>query len=347
MKHIKYISIVLLFIILACNKEENIIYINSDTITVKKPSVLLIIDENGIGDIFYYDRIFKATIETCQKNNIVLYTDFLNEFNNAELNFEILNNYTKYLLTKSSKLLVIIANSKYENYLKKLDLSHKNDSVEYLFLESRTKIDKIHTLYLPMYGASYLSGKISYLNFNNYAVVVMANEINNELNDIYSGFYDGFTTNEMQATCDKLVLSKDGSGFNMADSVYRLYFERIFNYYVCLPACGNTVQGILRGNRDYNLDVKIIGMDIDMTPYDKNIPFSIVKNVDLAIKDFINDWYSNKNLPQHLNLGLESGYVDVVWSKNGVVSEEIFNECITKYKEEAILKENDYENCYK
>lgn len=78
-----------------------------------------------------------------------------------------------------------------------------------------------------------------------------------------------------------------------------------------------------------------------MQHYSPDVPFSIVKHIDEAVEMWITRWGKGETMPEHLSLGLSSGYTEIVvsdsYADKGLA--DIAAECY----QDALKKEEEYE----
>jgi len=327
-------SKLLLFLFLAiwlgaCSKEDE-----KDLLDTS-PIVMVIYPIDGLGDRSYADNIYKGVEKAVQEHGLrvlhlvpksndefKVFLTFLKEQDNDE----------------KARTLFIVAESTItdmmDEFLKNLP---DNELYDYLILENRNTYPNIHTLWMPIYGVTYEAGVLARQLKTEAPGIVMANDKSEMLNDGAKGFMAGFGDDEVVNTYT--IIPKNG-GYNLANYVYRLC-DSINTYCdIVLPLCGGSAQGLYRYNRDYpNKSFKTIGFDNDMSLYSPLLPFSCVKYIDRAMEDCIRMWL-DRQLPQHLSLGLDEGYTEIVLAPG---YEESLQKTLNETHQTAINKEKEYE----
>jgi basic membrane lipoprotein Med (substrate-binding protein (PBP1-ABC) superfamily) len=83
------------------------------------------------------------------------------------------------------------------------------------------------------------------------------------------------------------------------------------------------------------------GVDVYQSAYSSRVVGSLVKHIDLIVKDYLDRWIQGEKLPHHQVYGLESQYV--AW----LISAEYqayFGDFVEEHLSEAITKEQAYED---
>lgn len=124
----------------------------------------------------------------------------------------------------------------------------------------------------------------------------------------------------------------------MQDEAYRYCMEQQGNYMYYFAAAGGSNKGMYRFSREtYNFAV---GMDDDMGFLSSFISMSVVKHMDWVIINLIGDLLNNKKIPYHQVFTYESGYEEMVFSKE--VTEDWFLD-ISHIKNRIVEIEQRYE----
>lgn len=333
----RYIVPIIMIALSSCHRDEkeNIIETYPQTDMLKKNTVLLYMQEKNFGDIIYYDKILEAIATECHKNNFELMTFRADaDTTNIEYLQEDFENYEIF----ENKLLVIFAGNEWEKLLEKITIE-KKDNCQIVLLESRKKIDNVNSIYISLYGTSYITGKLMTLyDVPQDFCVVVGNENEPTGKDVYEGFCQGYG---QKVTKD--VLSETTSGRNIPDTAYRRgkYYE---NFDFVIAACGKSGLGINRYNF-YNKSNKFgiinVETDANYSLFD-TYTFSIIKKIDLVINNIVEHFKNNEKQDGVSYYGLSNGYTDI---QAGSYQDQA-NEWIEEYKNEAIQKEEEYEKQY-
>lgn len=310
-----------------------------------RPQIIMLYVGDVFGDISYNDKILLGASEAAEKEDLKLVDLYIDDESISESLVKTLVNSTINELNSSNyKTLVIIPNVNGVEWLKdNLVLKNKSENLTIVVLESRDSMANATSVFLPMYGASFMAGKAMREVYpeRDSLLVLKANDITPTLKDISQGFIDGMNSaNANGLFIQQQILSDGEDGFNMSDSLYLRSYDYNHNYNMILPACGHSVQGLLRFNRENPTSFYTIGVDIDMEPYSNRVPLSIVKNMETLTYDLICKWKKGTTFPQHLNYGIESGYVGVTCSS---AYKSVLNKRLNELKTEGISKEKEYE----
>jgi basic membrane lipoprotein Med (substrate-binding protein (PBP1-ABC) superfamily) len=319
-------------------------------------TLTLMVTPNGLGDNGYNDAaaegIFAFAEETGTRLRLLLPGD--------EPEAEQL--YRQWLTENAAKdsSVLILGSSAYEGMARKYraELSGKGSRV--LLFDSNAAIDGISSVMVSHYGVSYLAGAMSQ-GFN--ALVLAASEGIPSLEESIEGYQDARKAHagEYDGLPCKTTLHylADGEeGFAMPDSAYRyiarrakssfLYNEMIF------PLLGGSQAGILRYLNDDEFSAALMaGMDVDQTGQSSRIPFSVVIRIGDVLNQYLTDWSAGREWPASQRLGMKDGAADivitprfkdhlVVWD-NRYASPDTFQRLYEQYREEAMIKEEAYE----
>ena len=328
----------------------------------------------ALGDIFYYDNISYGLHDAAINNNLLVIEKSCKDWDEAKKNLEILSS----LQEKKDSALVIFAHADFLNLLKSMTLDYSS-LPQLLVLESREiENQSISTVYLPVYGAGYLAGRLlkedtllkSNMDQNRKfrTLCLLSDDKDPLLMDSLKGFSEGIgepygeiydyddifieesKCSEASKTSNLLVLKLDEK--DNPSSVYSLVkivqkSETPFDVY--LPLCGSNVQGVLQYLREsQNGKTTIIGVNMDMHPYSQLVYFSMVKYLDKVLNKCVSQWVAEKKIPHYQEFGLKDGYTELYLPDN--LSEELLDDLQSVIKasfETAVKKEREYEDTFK
>ena len=373
-----------LFSVAGCKNSDDD---NGDSSNSKQPATTSEIDKyiftffppDALGDVFYYDKISYGVHSAALKNNIRCFDIVPEDWDDGKTELQSMFE----IEDRDYTILIILADPGYLPFLKDIE-QPKLKQHKILLLESREiENQAVSTVFLPLYGVSYLAGVLA-KEQSVYTVplekvrslCLLANDKNSIMNDGLEGFAAGF-----HATYDKIYTmfdegseeeesaknlnllamklseseASDGidtsSGFNNASDAYRITrllqnSSSPFNIY--FPLCGASAQGVLKFSREQRAEpFFVIGMNDDMSPYSKQVPFSVVKHIDKAIEKCVTQWISEKEIPHYQEFGLKDGWTELVLSENYSSSAEKFKSIIQEAMETALSKEREYEDSHK
>lgn len=217
--------------------------------------------------------------------------------------------------------LFIVASNEYEQLLTgQLTEKSLTSNKRILFFESDNPTGlPVTTFRLSMYGASYLAGVTAGCCMENVgkdALVVLAHPGDKVIATADAGFRDGFTSVNSSAEVKTEYLADDWSGYISAPLAYQRMSIWTDSYGFIYPVAGGSNQGIYRYTRENEDAPLTAGMDIDQSGLSRNITGSILKRIDMVVYNYMESWLTTGELPESTTLGLESGYVDWVLSKN-------------------------------
>ncbi len=334
----------------SCTKEGNTVYVDDDAVNDTIPVVYFISQQGSLGDLGYIDALYTGTVRATVKGNMkIALAELPTDSTQAESQFRSLLQQ----LTKESqrrKTLMVIANNDMEPMLHRCeDNMREASSVDILLAETDDTTLPLHSLGIQQYGAYYQAGKLvnEGLGSVDSILVVSANPHNTSIQEMREGFAQAIADTGKEDAgkhigVDNIYLSQTNEGFNMQDYAYKLSFTIASKYDLVLPLCGGTAQGFLRYAREYvgSYYFNVIGVDNDMQSYSNLVPFSVVKHIDNAVADWIQQWREGVEMPQHQLFGLSSGYTEIVCSDGAPQLAEVAK----KYYQLSIEKEKAYEN---
>ncbi|MCR4602530.1 MAG: BMP family ABC transporter substrate-binding protein [Prevotella sp.] len=319
----------LLVVVCGCKDDESPLLDTSPIVTV-------VYSTDGLGDRSYVDKIYQGIEKAGLDNGLRI--QHLMPYNLDET-----WRYLEQMLIEHDdgiRRLYIIAESGIEEQMDSFARRvSSNDMTQFLFLETRNTFPNIHTLFMPLYGVCYEAGAlVQAMDDVDHVAIVKGNPHTKTLDYAVDGFKDGYG-NEADKHMEVLHLSDGYGGFDMANDLYQTAYQLDINTDLVVPLCGGSAQGLYRYNREYPLSFYTIGLDADMSPYSPRVPFSCVKHIDRAMEECIKLWKENA-LPDHLSLGLEEGFTELVITPG---YEPRLESKLRQVHQTAISKEHAYE----
>lgn len=331
---------------------------------VRLATVTLMATPNGLGDNGYNDAaaegIFAFADETGTRLRLLLPGD----------ETEAEQMYRQWLAENAAQdsAVLIIGSSVYEDMARRT-LEEEQDKLKglqergsrVLLFESDAEIDGISSVIISRYGVSWLAGAMSQ-GFD--ALVLTATPGITLLEESITGFQEAraaYAGEFEERPCQTTVhyLSEGASGFAMPDSAYRYISRRADKAYIydelVFPLLGGSEAGVLRFlNDNWFATALMVGMDVDQTGQSSRIPFSVVIRIGDVLKQYLADWLAGREWPARQRLGMKDGAADIVitprFSQHLTIWDyrygdpDTFQRLYNQYKDEAIRKEDTYEN---
>ena len=377
MKKAKFITILFaltaafLLVAAGCKSEDSDDGTPSSSASREKPTVAnvcVFYTPGSLGDGAYSDTLCLGVHKTALEKNLSVMDICPTDWKDAE---ETVNMLLKTVgAGNKDKTLYVFADALYSSYL--LPLKDKTlVSETFLLLDSKESAEqKLNTVFMSFYGTSYLAGLAakSLLSQKDSPRVlsVLANDSSAVILDSMNGFASGYGVNlqdikicdgfpsEQVSPEDFDEISEGGfcairfsasedffAGYKSAGFLYNAasVIQASFPFDFYFPLCGSSVQGLLRYNREKGeKSFYTAGVDIDYSPYSKQVPFSVVKHIDSVASDCIKKWLNDK-LPHHQELGLGDGVMELVVSQEFASLAEV----VSGAKNTAVEKEGAYE----
>ncbi len=339
----------------SCTKDGDVIYQTDPADQASTaPLVSVIYDPNALGDRGYNDLIYQGVENAARKNGLrtmqispatvdegLAYLQFL---------FEALG-----AMDDTVRRLVVVAAASYDDYLRKnSSLLESSPNTNLLYLETETPLaGKGSTLYLNYYGAMYEAGAISPIEATD-VLLVGANPHVKTVTDAMQGYTDGFQASPVAIEGQrekKLVTAwlsdQVSGGFTLADSsAIRLMVtqEWMSDRHLLVPICGGSISSFRRIIEMFDI-YDFVGIDCPTVSAHCN--FSIVKHIDRAVQQCIEQWLSPEGMPKHQTFGLADGYTGVEihpYNEDSKLrfSKWLSNDLQQRIHQEAIRKEAEY-----
>ncbi len=311
-------------------------------IEVKK-EIFVLFAPNALGDNGYNDQIYRGVVRYMNEDK---FADAIIDYYNPtslEEGEQIIKRW-KSKDPDGKKQLLVLPGSEYKNVLdEQLQEKPLDTLFQQILLFENHPVDLpgVATFHISMYGASYIAGAIAgKMRF--LPLIVLANSSDSNLIAASDGFKDGYAdcSDEDNKQTDLVYLSDASSGYAMADSVYIKMHEWVQTYDFIFPVMGGSNMGVFRYIRQYPKGVYTVGMDVDQSYLCNQIIGSVIKDIDVVIKEYLDRWSSDEIVPKHAIYGLQSGYIRFQVSEN-------YGEAFAGMAEEAhklaLIKEDEYE----
>ena len=333
---------------LACTKDGDIIYIDDDQVEDNRPIVYFIYKEGSLGDLGYVDGLWRGVTKATDEGDMLLsLAELPSDTAKIDLALSYFFDYMQ-SVGKGRQSLVVIANDYLEPLVHHYESRFIGDSnVSVLLAETKDTTLLCNSIRLPGYGAYYQAGRVAArcLTDVDSIFIATANPSDENISDMRKAFCQGIDDGEAETGrvigVDNYYVSSTSGGYDEPDTLYRMSYDIDQRYQLVLPICGGTMQGFFRYNREHSDSFYTIGVDADMQQYSSLVPFSIVKHIDNAVADWIEKWAAGETLERHLDLGLSSGYIELVVAER---YKQMIGNAVEDLFPIAVEKEEEYEN---
>lgn len=217
------------------------------------------------------------------------------------------------------------------------------DSTKVVVLGSNVDHPKLYSAHIPPYGVMYKAGYIaSKMDDVERARVYVVNQSHDYYIEAVEGFKQGYERDGKKLDgVDNLEdrVIDDRVGFSLRQELYAIHAKEYADMCdLVMPMCRETAMGFYRYNRENPGAFYTLGMDIDMSDYANDVPYSCISRWDSVAEQVVADWDANR-LERSQCYGLEDGYTAIVAASRfkqtiQPLSDEIHNE--------AIQRENEY-----
>jgi len=328
----------------------------------------------GLGDNSYTDILAYGIHKAAFENNLLVYDVSPDDWDDAQVKIQkVFSSYRELIGAEENADIPVLFVFASESYLPVLESDEIAESIAastepftYLLFESEeTEVPYLSTVYMPLYGASYLAGTAAKTLLsekeNPRVISLLANDFMQPLIDALNGFSVGYgssgstsyiynyfatTAEEVEEMRNATFVAEsingeaDTTGFNSEDTAYKIAYNNSFNTFdLYFPICGGSIHGLLRYNREQGASsFYTVGMDSDMSAYSPQVPFSVVKRVDKAAEKCIAQWLAEGKIEHYQRLGLGEGYTELVVSEGY----ESLSAVVQEHLSEAIEKEQAY-----
>lgn len=343
MKRFFFLVVFFSFLLFSCKNEDD----SPSSEPLK--SIFVAYPANSLGDRAYFDSISLALNKAAIKNSMQISEISVENDKDADI-------ITFFLLLSASEenSFCIFTSSYFIPFIFAEDNQELLNSVKssILVIEAdETTSPFICTQKVHFYGVSYEAGVLtdSLISEDEYCDIIIADPELQTLKDATQGFKEGFESENRVGKINLIPLNQlaPDSPFSphLSDTLYIIYKIALIGKIqetfpsIIFPLCGGLTHGLLRINREYEENsFYTIGISVDMSPYSKMVPFSVVKNMDKILMESVEQWNKN-SLPHHKEFGLEGDYTKIVIAKS---YQETFQEKLNQIHEDAIQKEKEY-----
>lgn len=319
------------------------------------PLVVVVYDPNALGDQGYNDLIYQGVEHAAERYG-------LRTMQLSPTTVEEGQQYLQLLVQglaatqDTVRRLFIVAASSYDAYLR----SHSNllassPKTDLLYFETETPLEgKGSTFFIKYYGAMYEAGAISPADAKS-VLLVGANPLVKSVADAVQGFTDGFNAspvaindNEDRKLSTAWLSDRVSGGFTIADTTaLRLLVSQDWDlgHHLLVPICGGAMTNFRRIIEMFSL-CNFVGIDsVAVSAY---CNFSVVKHIDQAVYQCIEQWLSPGGMPKHQTFGLADGFTGVEVHPSTNSAKERFDtilnaDLLQRIHEEAIRKEAAHE----
>ncbi len=345
MKFLSFLSILLAACLASCSGDSNSSSAVSEPgCTPDKCIIYAVYSVAGIGDLGYQDLIYRGVNKATRDYPVSVENIHPHSLDSAEKYIQIFfdeterGNYTQRLL--------LLSTDEYNGLFKSHPKWKQSETNSILVIGGNRDSIDAYAWDISLYGASYLAGRTIYELGMDSAGVIGANPKSKAVQDAIHGFVDGYEkASSMRLSGDDYIgfLGDDeGTGFDAKLAYlfasYNYYEEQHFDF--IFPVMGGSSLEIYRFMREMQDSISFYscGMDVNQEHLSNNIPFSIEKNADLLVLDFISKWVSEEDIPNNFIGTLDSKYAGIVVSKNYSDWQSHFD----KYQKEAQDAEHSY-----
>ena len=332
----------------SCTKEGDVVYCPdpSEPVVDSAPLVTVIYNADALGDRSYNDLIFHGVEEAARARG--LRTMHLSPDSYDEGKDYLATMFQMVANTKNDTVrrLYIVCAAGYDAYIREHSkVFDENPYAHLLYLETPYPLEgSSSTLYLPYYGAMYLTGAVQPV-IAEYVHVVAANPVDETVAGAVKGFCDGFNADYYEVNMMRLyhelypdyyteadvenyqntwkkalsvryLSEQSGGGYNMPSSYFLKMLRELeesspMEYIrpVIVPVCGGS-SSTLRYLMETLGWGYYIGIDADVNT--SLCSMSCVKHIDRAVGRCIDQWLSPGGMPHHQVLGLAEGYTECV-----------------------------------
>lgn len=337
---IPFFPLILLFVICAmftsCSDGDE----GEPTPQEQQKLVIAMFSPGGLGDRGYNDLVLYG-LQTVHKEHpeCAMLFESPHTMEDAERIF------TQWLDTQSSGIpcMFILASAEYEEMAQRVLAGRRGDMTNKAILLYETDTEfpypQVYTFKINMYGASYMAGAcVAEMGLQS-PLIMLGSSCDMETRSAADGFIDGYReTTGREAELG--FFADDWSGYIMSQHAYEMMPELSRGHDFIFPVAGGTNLGIYRYLRDHPDGPLVAGMDIDQSPFSNNIVGSLVKHIDRLVIDGITAWLDNPvNDRQHVEFGLESGYID--WQLSDRYTQ--YAPIVEENRKIAIDREHKYE----
>jgi len=312
---------------IACTKEGDTIVIPDPEKTNPSttPLVTVIYGPNGLGDRAYNDMIYWGVEDAAKEYGLRTLQASPESYEQGIAMLEQL--FRELEQTKDTvRRLIIIPESNYGDFLRKNNKRLESSAYhDLLFMETDEPLEgKGSTFYIDYYGAMYMGGSMAQSLYGQKIILFLANPYIKPIVEAAEGFTAGFNDtpphSEKPSSLRQTYLSDEPTGgFHLTDGEAMqalrqqgfVFTLTVMNNTTIVPICGGSMNSLTRAIRSLMINTDMyIGIDSDQNFYTNYCPYSIVKNIDMVVFDYIGQWLAGE-MPKHQRLGLKEGATGV------------------------------------
>lgn len=302
------------------------------------PQIVVVFAPGGLGDRCYNDCILNgvATFKKSYKDKVDIYVYPPSTLDEGE---RILSDWLMLPKSEVPSLMVMGSGDYMDIAAKQLAGKALTANKRLLIFESAdTRGLPVTTFQISTYGASFLAG-ICVAESGRKPMVLLSNPNDLPIKSAGDGFEAGYrhsTGNDV----DREYLADDWHGYLMSGEAYRKMDGWSANYGFIFPIAGGSNSGLYRYSREYpDKSPLLAGVDVDQSSLSNSIIGSVVKNIDLLLVEYLEQWLLTGALPESTVYGLESGYADWLLAPNHI---EFYRPLIDAMRPEAVSQEKYY-----
>ena len=279
-------------------------------LTVAEPggvSVYWAIAPSGIWDMGYDDMVYAGICIASEQHGFNLY--FYRPDSVEEISGRI-EDWLREPLSDGSRSLFVLAGSEYETtvrYCMEQDYFPLPEGKDILFFEYFGTDLPVYTFGIITAGVAYQAGCLS--DYLGCRPLVVAATFSDPQTAVAAEAFSLGANPDQPDEVSVIVLSDDYTGFAMADELYGMCQSLTDEYDFFFPYAGGSALGMYRYMRDYSGDWFVVGMDMDQSYLAPNIHCSMIKDIHIAIAEWMDGYMLEEEIPQHSVYGIESGLV--------------------------------------
>lgn len=311
-----------------------------------RPALYFVHRDGALGDMGYVDDIYSALASCADEKNMLLSSVEFEPDTVTDFSIDYFLHYAQRIGNGQRRSLIVVLNDNMEELVRSYEPRLAElPNTDVLLLESRDTTLAVNTLCISTLGVLYQAGRLvgEVMDDVSRVLVVTADSVTPSLHSMRTAFVDGLDESGRKVEADWMSL--DGvSGYEALDSMYRFAYSVVDTYQLVLPLCGGSARGFYRFNGEHPSAFYSVGVDLhigEISYYDQDAPFSVAKNMLLAVREWVMDWYECKPQARHLLYGMESEYTDLE------LSDDFGNKYAKdaqRLAEAAKRKEKEYEN---
>lgn len=174
----------------------------------------------------------------------------------------------------------------------------------------------VYTRAVSSYASAYMGAHVMKFLGKEHPAIVCSNPEDIMQEEIRNGFIKGLHDAgiEFDKSKDLYYLGKTVyDGYTDAESFNHLChrLDQEEHYDFVLPACGSSIQGLLRYTRDHPETFLTCGVNVDQQEYSENVAFSTIKGMAELVDNFLGSWLAGEKQETNAFYGFNSVYSDI------------------------------------